>query len=121
MLLNVNVVKQDLLNKKQFLKILWSEVWKGGISIDTDSGPLWYVLLCCGSRSQDFFTFIQIGSGHTVLTIVYKKVIHSSITDLGSFRSLFNCTYFFAVIESFIPAVLQSARPKKKSYDAEPT
>ena len=46
---------------------------------------------------------------------------NSSITDLGSFRSLFNCTYFFAVIESFIPAVLQSARPKKKSYDAEPT
>ena len=27
--LNVNIVKQDLLNKKQFLKILWSEVWKG--------------------------------------------------------------------------------------------
>ena len=28
--LNVNIVKQDLLHKKQFLKILWSEVWKGG-------------------------------------------------------------------------------------------
>ena len=27
--LNVNIVKQDLLHKKQFLKILWSEVWKG--------------------------------------------------------------------------------------------
>ena len=41
---------------------------KGGISIDTDSGPLGYVLWCCGSRSQDFFfTFIQIGSGHTVI------------------------------------------------------
>ena len=39
---------------------------KGGISIDTDSGPHGYVLWCCGSRSQDFFTFIQIGSGHTV-------------------------------------------------------
>jgi hypothetical protein len=25
---NVNIVKQDLLNKKQFLKILWSEVWE---------------------------------------------------------------------------------------------
>ena len=40
---------------------------KGGISIDTDSGPLGYVLWFCGSRSQDFFTFIQIGSGHTVI------------------------------------------------------
>ena len=40
---------------------------KGGISSDTDSGPLGYVLWCYGSRSQDFFTFIQIGSGHTVI------------------------------------------------------
>ena len=30
---------------------------KGGISIATDSGPLGYVLWCCGSRTQDFFTF----------------------------------------------------------------
>ena len=41
-------------------------VLKGGISIDADSGPPRYVLWCCGSKSQDFFTFIQIGSGHTV-------------------------------------------------------
>ena len=27
--LNVNIVKQDLLNKKQFLKILQSKVWEG--------------------------------------------------------------------------------------------
>ena len=39
---------------------------KGGISIDADSGPLGYVLWCCGSRSLEVFTFIQIGSGHTV-------------------------------------------------------
>ena len=38
--LNVKIVKQDLLNKKQFLKILWSEVWKGEISFDTDSSSL---------------------------------------------------------------------------------
>ena len=31
--LNVNIVKQDLLNKKQFLKILGSEVWKGGFQL----------------------------------------------------------------------------------------
>ena len=29
----MNIVKQDLLHKKQFLKILWSEVWKGGFQI----------------------------------------------------------------------------------------
>ena len=31
--LNVNIVKQDLLNKNQFLKILWSVVWKGGFQL----------------------------------------------------------------------------------------
>ena len=31
--LNVNIAKQDLLHKKQFLKILWSEVWKGGFQL----------------------------------------------------------------------------------------
>ena len=31
--INVNIVKQDLLHKKQFLKILWSEVWKGGFQL----------------------------------------------------------------------------------------
>ena len=31
--LNVNIVKQDLLHKKQFLKNLWSDVWKGGFQL----------------------------------------------------------------------------------------
>ena len=29
----MDVPKQDLLDKKQFLKILWSEVWKGGFQL----------------------------------------------------------------------------------------
>ena len=29
-----------------------------------------YVLWCCGSRSQEEFTFLQIGSGHTVVSRV---------------------------------------------------
>ena len=29
----MNIVKQDLLNKKQFLKILWSDAWKGGFQL----------------------------------------------------------------------------------------
>ena len=68
--LNVNILKQDLLNKKGFLKILWSEVWRG-ISIDAGSGPLRY-LLCCGIIiCHQLFTFIQIGSGHTVTWVFY--------------------------------------------------
>ena len=31
--LNMNIMKQDLLNKKQFLTILWSEVWKWGFPL----------------------------------------------------------------------------------------
>jgi hypothetical protein len=68
--LNVNIVKQDLLCKTQFLKLIFKWYLKGGISIYTDSGLLGYVLWCCGSRSQDFFTFIQIYYGHTVLGLV---------------------------------------------------
>ena len=61
--LNVNIVEQDLLNKK-----LRSE---RGISINADSGPLRYLLWCCGSRSQEECTFIQIGSSHTVPNQLY--------------------------------------------------
>ena len=64
--LNVNIAKQDLLHRKPFLKMLCSEVWKGRISIDVDSGPLLCVLCCCGSICHQLFTFIQIGPGHTV-------------------------------------------------------
>ena len=29
----MNIVKQDLVHKKQFLKILWIEVWKVGFRL----------------------------------------------------------------------------------------
>ena len=61
-----------LWNKIYFIKTVFENFmkWglKGGISIATDFGPLGYVLWCCGSGSQGFFTFIQIGSGHTTVT-----------------------------------------------------
>ena len=38
---------------------------KGEFLFDADSEPLRY-LLWCGGRTQEEFTFIQIGSGHTV-------------------------------------------------------
>ena len=66
--LNVNIVKQDLLNKKQFLKILWSEVWMRGFQLMQILGLLgMYSDAVVCSRSSEEFTFFQIGSGHTVL------------------------------------------------------
>ena len=56
-----------------------------GISIDADSGPLGHAL--CKSKSQDFFTFIQIGSGHTV--VVNKKILQKNLLFIikRSFKS----------------------------------
>ena len=33
---------------------------------DVDSGPPMYVLWCCGGICHQVFTFVKIGSGHTV-------------------------------------------------------
>ena len=77
--LNVNIVKQDLLNKKQFYEVRSER----GISINTDSGPLGYVLWCCGSRSQDFFTFIQIGS----IAILCFYYLQNEKSDFSFFRT----------------------------------
>ena len=54
---------------------------KGGISIDADSGPLRYVLWCCGSICHQLFTFIQIYSGHTVwyLNCLWDQIIQQSL------------------------------------------
>ena len=60
-----NIVKQDLLNRKQLFK---------KFSVYADSGPLSHVLWCCGSRSQEEFTFIQIGSSHTVFRYDWTKI-----------------------------------------------
>ena len=60
-------MKHDLLNKKQFLKILLSEVWKEGFQLMQILGLLgMYFDAVVVSRSQEEFTFIQICSGHTV-------------------------------------------------------
>ena len=64
--LNVCVVKKDLLHKKTVFENFMKWGLKGAISNDADSGPPRYVLWCCGGICQEDFTFIQIGSGHTV-------------------------------------------------------
>ena len=72
--INVNIVRQDLLNKKQFLKILWSEVWKGGFQLIQILGLLGiYFDAVVVEVKTFFFTFIQISSGHTVCPIYWEN------------------------------------------------
>ena len=77
---------------------------KGGISIDTDSGPLGYVLRCCGSRSQDFFT-----SGHTVVWNSFDISLESIFLSHSCLRKIqayfsnlvfdtpFLCPFFYLI------------------------
>ena len=60
----VNITSQHSHLEVLLLSKFWSE---RGISIDTDSGPLRYVLWCCGSICHQLFTFIQIGCDHIVI------------------------------------------------------
>ena len=90
-----------LWNKIYFIKTIFEDFmkWglKGGISIDTDSGPHEYLLWWCGSRSQDFFTFIQIGSDHTVesnKSVLFLTLKSKIEIRIAVFRNLdwFLCT-----------------------------
>ena len=54
---------------KAVFEILCSNCWKG---VDADSDSLRFVLWCCGSRSQEEFTFVQVGSRHTVLCCLIR-------------------------------------------------
>ena len=72
--LNVNIVKQDLINKKTVFENFMKWGLKGGISIDADSEPPRYILWCCGS--QEAFTFILIGYCHTVFRGLFFVCFH---------------------------------------------
>ena len=61
----MNIVKQDLLNKKQFLEVLWSEVWKGGFQLMQILVLLGMYFDAVEVEVKDN-SFFQIGSGHTV-------------------------------------------------------
>ena len=55
-----------ILIKKQFFEkiMYWSLKWE--ILIDANSEPIRFALWCCDSICHEVFTFIPIGSGHTV-------------------------------------------------------
>ena len=63
----MSIVKQDLLHKKQFLKNLWSEVWKGGFQLMQILGLLGMYFDAVVVEVKTFLHLhIQIGSGHTL-------------------------------------------------------
>ena len=64
--LSVNIVKQDFLHRKTVFENFMKWSLKGGISIDGSCPPR-YILWCCGSMYHQPDTFIQIGSGDTVI------------------------------------------------------
>ena len=66
----MNIVKQDLLNKKQFLKILWSEVWKGEFQLMQILGLYGMYFDAVVVEVEKYLLFFPIGSGHTVWTVV---------------------------------------------------
>ena len=60
-------VKQDLLNRKQFLEFLFIGVWKGAFQLMPILTHLdMYFDAGCDSISHEVSNCIQIGSGHTV-------------------------------------------------------
>ena len=64
----VNLTSQHSHFEVLLLSKFWSE---RGISIDTDSGTLRYVLWCCGSICHQLFILIQIHSKHTVIWCIF--------------------------------------------------
>ena len=59
----MNIVKQDLLNKKQFLKILLGDVWKEGFQLIQILGLLGMYF---DAVVVEVKTFLLLCSGHTV-------------------------------------------------------
>ena len=73
---------------------------KGGISIDADSGPLRYVLWCCGGICHQPDTFIQIGSGHTVKCTIYVIICMTLFALENTLRfQLLTCYFTYIWIE----------------------
>jgi hypothetical protein len=76
----VNLVSQcSHLSRGTFTNWIW--ICKGGIPIDADSGPLGYVLWCCGSISEDFYVRLPRHLKPEPIILFYKdnkkyKYIH---------------------------------------------
>ena len=103
--LNVNIVKQDLLNKKQFLKILWSEVWKGGFQLMQILGLLGMYFDAVVVEVEKYLLLFRLALA--ILCRVARKVIVRSIW-LGEslmgiiMRKLGKCTWLTWLSKEFV-------------------
>ena len=81
--LNVNIVMQDLLYRRQFLNILLSEVWKGRILIDPPY-PFLKTHLCCIPIQAILSCIVRSVSFPFFLEKLQKSNIHTSSSKLNN-------------------------------------
>ena len=92
----MNIVKQDLLHKKQFLKILWSEVWKGGIQ-------LMLILVLLGMYFDTVVVFVtsQRLLFRLALAILWhsfilrSKILGLNLREVDNFTKVQDTTFWF--------------------------
>ena len=77
--MNVNIVKQDLLHKKRFLKILWSEVWKGGFQLIQILGLMGMYFDAVVVEVETFLLLFRLALAILWLINVSKKIYLSVI------------------------------------------
>ena len=78
---------------------------KGGISINTDSGPLGYVLWCCGSRSSRLFYF-YCGLSRKSPYVYCKNGPNFCLVLIPPFqKKSLNLVIFRQIIKNFIPSL----------------
>ena len=85
----------NLVSQCSHLKVLLLSKFE--LEIDANSGPLWHVLWCCGSRIQEDCTFIQIGSGHTV---------DNAFSDLANWKVIIDNAHSAMVLILFFFLIL---------------
>ena len=89
--INVNIVKQDLLHKKQFLKILWSEVWKGGFQLIQILGLMGMHFDAVVVEVKTFLLLFRLA-----LAIQWNKVFSSCFIYISKFIHLWQiCLLLF--------------------------
>ena len=88
----MKIVKQDLLQRKQFLKKFWRSVRKGGLKFLLIMISKVYKLSCCSSLVLVFSNFFsEIAFGRALPKLRYLNT-HSTI-HIKKLNSIIVCTY----------------------------
>ena len=86
-------LNMNLIRLKQFLKSLWSQVWKRGFQLMQILVLLGMYLDSMVCKSQEEFTFIQVGSGYTVanICVIKKREDNDKLTnwDRSTYKALY--------------------------------